>query len=134
MPGIELTVSGTPDEALNRRLATELTALTCETLRKEPERTMVMIHHVPHKQWFINTRSLADQGKNSFRLEVTITEDSNTRDEKEAYQKRVFALLAELIGNVHPHSNVHIVDCKGSAYGYGGITQERRFHAQGTPA
>src|ERR1700760_4452332 len=116
MPGIKLTVSGRPDETLSRRLATELTAFTCATLRKQPERTMVQVHYVPHEHWFIGSRSLADHGKNSFRLEVTITEDTNSRDEKSIYQKKAFALLSELIGNLHPHSNVHIIDCGAVSY------------------
>jgi 4-oxalocrotonate tautomerase len=128
MPGIKLTVSGRPDERLSRRLATELTAFTCTTLRKKPERTMVQVHYVPHEHWFIDSRSLADHGKNSFRLEVTITDGTNSRDEKSIYQKEAFALLSELIGNLHPHSNVHIIDCEPIAYGYGGITQEYRYY------
>lgn len=131
MPGIKLTVSGLPDEALSRRLAAELTALTCATLRKKPERTMVQVHYVAHPHWFISSRSLADHGKNSFRLEVTITEGTNTRDEKSAYQKKAFALLSELIGNLHPHSNVHIIDCGAVSYGYGGLTQEYRYNHEG---
>ena len=128
MPGLKLTVSGTPDEALSRRLAAELTALTCSTLRKKPERTMVQVRYLPREQWFIEARSLADHGKNSFRLEVTITEGTNTRDEKSLYQKRAFVLLSELIGNLHPHSNVHIIDCGAISYGYGGLTQEYRYN------
>ncbi|OAF11376.1 tautomerase family protein [Bradyrhizobium neotropicale] len=134
MPGIQLTIPGHADQALNRRLAAELTALACAVLRKKPERTMVMIRNIPHEQWFIHAKSLADHGKNSFRLEVTITEDTNTKDEKTLYQKRAFDLLSELIGNLHPHSNVHIIDCKASSYGYGGLTQEHRYHVQDAAA
>ena len=131
MPGLKLTVSGAPDEALSRRLAAELTALTCTTLRKVPERTMVQVRYLPQEHWFIAARSLADYGKNSFRLELTITEGTNTRDEKSAYQKKAFALLSELIGNLHPHSNIHIIDCDAVSYGYGGLSQEYRYNHEG---
>jgi 4-oxalocrotonate tautomerase len=130
MPGLKLTVSGQPDAALSARLAAELTTLTCSTLRKLPERTMVMVHYVPHEHWFIQARSLAEHGRNSFRLEVTITEDTNTKDEKAVYQKEAYELLARLIGNLHAHSNVHVIDCKAAGYGYGGLTQEYRYHAK----
>lgn len=128
MPGIKLTVSGTPDEALSRRLATELTNLTCTILRKKPDRTMVQVRYLPREHWFIEARSLAEHGRNSFRLELTITAGTNTREEKAIYQKRTFDLLAELIGNLHPHSNVHIIDCDAASYGYGGLSQEYRYH------
>ena len=58
---------------------------------------------------------------------VTITDETNTRSEKSDYHKAAYALLAELIGNVHPHSSIHIVDCPPTSYGYGGITQEWRY-------
>ena len=134
MPGIKLTVSGEPDEALSRRLAAELTALTCTILKKKPTRTMVQVHYLPREHWFIEARSLAEHSRNSFRLELTITEATNTRDEKTVYQKRAFDLLAESIGNLHPHSNVHIIDCDAVSYGYGGLTQEYHYNHQGSPA
>jgi 4-oxalocrotonate tautomerase len=125
MPGIVLTVSGEANGVSSQRLAEEITRLTCSVLRKEPERTMVILRHVPHDQWFIGSRSLADYGKNSFRLEVTITDETNTKAEKAAYHQAAFTLLSDLIGNLHPHSNIHVMDCRAAAYGYGGVTQER---------
>ncbi|WGS18222.1 MULTISPECIES: hypothetical protein [unclassified Bradyrhizobium] len=62
------------------------------------------------------------------RLEVTITEGTSTRDEKSVYQNKAFALLSKLIGNLHPHANVHIIDCGAVSYGYGGFTQEYRHN------
>jgi len=128
MPGILLKISGRPDPELTRRIVPEMMALTCEVLDKEPERTMVMVDYVPHDNWFIAGRSLAELDKNSFRLEVTITDETNTRAQKAEFHRAAFALLSELIGNVHPHSNIHIHDCRASAYGYGGVTQEHRYH------
>lgn len=134
MPGILLTISGEPDDELAQRVAEEITNLTCSVLRKRPEQAMMMIRHVPHRAWFIDKRSLSAWGKNSFRLEVTITRDTNTRTEKAEFHKQAFALLSRLLGDVHPHSNVHIIDCSAAAYGYGGITQEHRFqHADEKP-
>lgn len=126
MPGIILTVSGEADGARTRRLAEEIATLTCRVLKKEPGRTAVFVRYQPAEQWFIAGRSLLEHGKNAFRLEVTITDETNTKAEKAAYQREAFDLLSGLIGNLHPHSNVHIIDCRASAYGYGGISQEER--------
>jgi 4-oxalocrotonate tautomerase len=90
-----------------------------------------MVQHVAPGDWFINRQSLAELGKNSFRLEVTITDETNTKTQKAAYQKAAFELLSKRIGNVHPHSNVHLIDCRASAYGYGGVTQEYRHQHPG---
>ena len=127
MPGITLKISGHPDAELTRRIVPEITSLTCALLDKEIARTMVMIEYIPHGDWFIAGASLAELGKNSFRLEVTITDETNTKAQKAAYHEAAFAALSGLIGNVHPHSNIHVIDCRASAYGYGGLTQEHRY-------
>jgi len=132
MPGVFLTVSGETDQVLTNRLAVEVAQLTCKVLNKDLDRTTVVIAYVPNDQWFIAGRSLAQHGRNAFRLEVTITDETNTRAEKAAFHKAAFALLSNLIGDLHPHSNIHIVDCRATAYGYGGTTQARHYHQAGT--
>jgi len=134
MPGILLKISGEPDPALTPRVVHEIMALTCRVLDKQPERTMVMVDYVPRENWFIAGRSLVEHEANSFRLEVTITDETNTRAQKAEFHRAAFALLCELIGNVHPHSNIHVIDCRASAYGYGGVTQEYRSHHDGATA
>lgn len=130
MPGIILTVSGQPNAALTSRLAADIADLTCRVLKKELARTSVLIRYQPAEHWFIAGRALADDGRNAFKLEVTITDETNTRDEKAAFHKEAFGLLSQIIGNLHPHSNIHVIDCRSSAYGYGGVTQdEYRFRA-----
>lgn len=127
MPGITLTVSGHPDAALCRQLAQAVARLTCESLDKRIDQTMVILRTVDPEHWFIGGRSLAELGRNSFRLEVTISDETNTRAEKKAYHADAYALLCDLIGNVHPHSNIHVIDCRLTAYGYGGVTQAHRL-------
>lgn len=128
MPGISLTLSGQPDAALTNLLAEKIADLTCNMLQKDLQRTAVIIHYQPAEAWFIAGQSLAAHGKNAFKLEVTITDETNTKAEKAAFHKAAFQMLSTLIGNLHPHSNIHIIDCRASAYGYGGVTQE--FYAQ----
>lgn len=127
MPGIILTLSRQPDAALSRRLATTLATLTTEILNKELARTAVLIRHIPKDQWFIAGRTLEEHGKEAFRLEVTISDETNTRAEKARFHRAAFDRLSEIIGNLHPHSNIHVVDCRATAYGYGGETQNARL-------
>lgn len=47
MPGITLQLSGREDVAL----ATALTTLTCEVLKKRPEQTTVLVRFVPPELW-----------------------------------------------------------------------------------
>ena len=37
--------------------------------------------------------------------------------------------MGELLGPVHEESYAHVDEVKGDAYGFGGLTQERRYIA-----
>lgn len=128
MPGIALTVSGKADQALTNRLATEIIDLTSQLFNKPHDRTWVIVRYEPKENWFVDGHSLADLGKNAFRLWVTITDETNSKAEKAAYHKAAFDLLSKLIGNVHPISNIYVIDARAAAYGYTGLTQEYGFH------
>jgi 4-oxalocrotonate tautomerase len=38
--------------------------------------------------------------------------------------------MAQLLGPLHEESYVHVHDVRGDAYGFGGLTQERRYIAR----
>ncbi|WP_297908196.1 4-oxalocrotonate tautomerase [Thiomonas sp.] len=132
MPFVTLQYTAPADAALAARLASELADLVCAVLRKDPLRTSVLLRPADPAHWFIAGRRLADTGRHAFRLEVTVTDETNTRAEKQRFQREAFALLSRLFGDIHPHSNVHVIDCRAAAYGYGGISQEE--HWSRTPA
>ncbi|NVN66340.1 4-oxalocrotonate tautomerase [Pseudomonas putida] len=127
MPGITLTLSGAPDAALASRLSHELTELTARVLDKLPSQTMVIVRFVDPGLWFIDSESLESLGRNSFRLEVTITDETTTVEQKRRYQRESYDLLSQRIGNVHPHSNVHLIEVCATAYGYGGVPQAAKL-------
>ena len=127
MPGITLTLSGAPDAALASRLSHELTELTARVLDKLPSQTMVIVRFIDPGLWFIDSESLESLGLNSFRLEVTITDETTTVEQKRRYQRESYDLLSQRIGNVHPHSNVHLIEVRATAYGYGGVPQAAKL-------
>ncbi|MGE8170053.1 tautomerase family protein [Pseudomonas putida] len=127
MPGITLTLSGAPNATLASRLSHELTELTARILDKQPSQTIVIVRFVDPGLWFIDSESLESLGRNSFRLEVTITDETTTVEQKRRYQRESYELLSERFGNVHPHSNVHLIDVRATAYGYGGVPQAAKL-------
>lgn len=134
MPFIQLKLSGERDPALARAAATRVTALTRQHLRKDPALTAVAVEFVPAEQWFIGAAALSTQGARSFHLAIGVTDETNTKDEKAAYIAAVYAALDELLGGVHTTSYVHVHDVRAAGYGYGGLTQERRYvQAQAAP-
>lgn len=126
MPHIDLQISGTPDAALTRRSAAAVAELTQRVLGKKPEVIAITVRYLAREDWIIGGRSLTEQDRNAFHLDISVTDETNTKAEKAAFLRETFAALAELIGKVHPCSYIHVIDARAAAYGYGGLTQEYR--------
>lgn len=127
MPFLNVKISASPDEALSGRIASTLQALTVRHLKKRPVVTSIAMTSVAPEHWFVGGRSLAEQGKGSFWLDIKVTDGTNMKDEKSAYIASVFAAMAELLGPLHEESYVLVHDVRAEAYGYGGLTQEYRY-------
>lgn len=126
MPHLQLQISGTPDAALSARAAEAVADLTVRVLGKERHVIAIAVQYVPRDAWFIGGKSLAALGRNAFHLDISVTDETNTKAQKAAYLQAVHQTLSELIGDVHDCSYVHVIDARAAAYGYGGKTQEYR--------
>ena len=132
MPFIHVRYSTPTEKDLRQPIAAFLTETTARVLRKKPEVTAVAVEQVPASHWFIGSRSLADHRKATFFVEVRVTRGTNVKEEKAAYLREVFRGLESLLGPVHPESYVHVHEAEGDAYGYGGLSQEARWHRANT--
>ncbi|MGO4328883.1 4-oxalocrotonate tautomerase family protein [Cupriavidus sp. 2TAF22] len=128
MPHINLQISGKPDAALTRRTAAAVAEITQRVLGKKPEVIVVAVQYVDHDAWIVGGAPLSEQKRNAFHLDISVTDETNTKAEKAQFLREVFDTMAELIGNVHPVSYIHVVDARAATYGYGGLTQEYRYH------
>jgi 4-oxalocrotonate tautomerase len=127
MPFIQVKISGERDAALAAQAAQRITALTQQHLRKDPALTAVAVEFVAPELWFIANASLASLQMRSFYLNISITDETNTKDEKALFIAAVYAAMGELLGDVHEKSYVLVAAAQSGAYGYGGITQEERY-------
>ena len=98
-------------------------------LHKDPKVTAIIVKSVDAADWFAGGKSLAEQSLASFWLDVHVSEGTNTKDEKAAYLAALFQRMGELLGPLHEESYAHVDEVKGDAYGFGGLTQERRYIA-----
>jgi 4-oxalocrotonate tautomerase len=116
-----------PSQDVTDKIASVLTDLTAEVLKKKRELTAVAVEYVASEQWFIGGTSLAEQALRSFYLDIKVTEGTNTKDEKALYVSRVFAAIEGIVGSVAPASYIVIHEVRADSWGYQGETQEFRY-------
>ena len=127
MPIINVKVSGAPSPALTRQITDFLLDATTGILKKKRELTAIIIDYVDPACWSIGGATLNELKQQSFSLNIKITDETNTKDEKTAYIQAVFSGFERLLKNLHEHSYIYIEDVRAAAYGFGGKTQEYRY-------
>jgi 4-oxalocrotonate tautomerase len=127
-----ITVSYTTSRqspSLKADIANAVSELTAEILHKDPKVTAIIVKSVDADDWFAGGKSLAEQKLASYWLDIHVSEGTNTKDEKAAYLAAMFKRMTEILGPLHPETYLHVDEVKGDAYGFGGLTQERRYIA-----
>ena len=131
MPHIVLHLSGAPDATRTRQAVDAVVGLTQSILGKKRPVIAVAVQHIAADQWFIGGETLASLGRSAFQLDISITDETNTKAEKARYLREVHAAMAALMPDLHEVSYVHVIDARAAAYGYGGLTQEHRHQQAG---
>ena len=128
MPILNVKVSAMKSAVLTKSISGILLELTGRILHKKPEVTSIAIDYVDPDDWIVAGRSLTEQGKSSIFFDIKITDETNTKAEKAQYIREAFDSFSKLLGNLHEVSYIYIEDVRATAYGYGGLTQECRYH------
>ena len=128
MPILNVKVSAKKSPELTRKIADLLLDLTSRILKKKRGVTAIAIEYVEPDAWVVGGQLLSEQGKNSFYFDIKITDETNTKDEKAQYIKEAFKGFEQLLGNLHEESYIYVQDVRATSYGYGGLTQEYRYH------
>jgi 4-oxalocrotonate tautomerase len=128
MPVLNIKVSAKRSPELTERISAILLDLTTRILKKKPEVTSIAIDYVHPDDWIVGGRSLSEQGKSSLYFDIKITDETNTKAEKAEYIQQAFEAFRRLLGNLHEESYIYVQDVRAASYGYGGKTQEYRFH------
>jgi 4-oxalocrotonate tautomerase len=128
MPILNVKVSGDKDAAVTKKVTALLLDCTTRILKKKANVTAITIQYVPRDCWVVGGELLSEQNKNSFYLDIKVTDETNTKDEKADYIREVFAGVQGILGDLHDESYIYVEDVRAAAYGYGGRTQEFRYH------
>lgn len=127
MPYIHVQVSGPADDALAERIADTATRLTATLLGKRADLSTAVVDFIPSRRWRVADRVLRDGEPRAYHWLVSITDETNTKQEKAAYLAAVHQAMVELLGGAAEHSYIHVADLRAAAYGYAGVTQEHRY-------
>ncbi|MHB1245596.1 MAG: tautomerase family protein [Sulfuriferula sp.] len=128
MPILNVKVSAKKSAELTQSISDILLELTARILNKKREVTSIAIDYVNPDDWIVGGKSLTKLGKSSIYFDIKITDETNTKDEKAQYIRETFDAFRNLLGNLHEISYIYIEDVHATAYGYGGETQEYRYH------
>ena len=128
MPILNVKVSGTKSPELTMQISALLLDLTTRILKKKREVTAITIDYIDPDNWIVGGKSLSEQRKNSFYFDIKITDETNTKDEKALYIKEAFDGFARILGSLHDESYIYVQDVRAASYGFGGCTQEYRYH------
>ncbi|MBI2747665.1 MAG: tautomerase family protein [Burkholderiales bacterium] len=133
MPTLQLKVSPLQNPSRYRTLAQALTRLTAEHLHKRAKVRTVMIDDLPAARWYVG--GIDVQRPTAF-LEISITQGTNTAEQKAAFMAAAFAELQEQLGAGQPlaeASYVIVRELPAGDWGYGGRTQAARQAARAQP-
>lgn len=128
MPILNVKVSAEKSPELVKQISDLLLDLTSRILKKKREVTAIAIDFVGRDSWVVGGLLLSEQNKNSFYFDIKITDETNTKDEKALYIKEAYAGFERILGNLHEESYIYVQDVRAASYGYGGYTQEYRYH------
>lgn len=131
MPHIVVHLSGQPDAALTRKTVDTVAELTQSVLGKQLPVIAITVQYIAADAWFIGGQSLASLGKSAFHLDISVTDETNTKAEKARFLREVHAAMAKIRPDLHEVSYIHVIDARAAAYGYGGQTQEYRHQQTG---
>jgi len=128
MPIINVKIAAQESRELTATVSSSLVELTSRILKKKPEVTSVAVTYLSPEHWSVGGTPLSEQGKSCFYFDIKITDETNTKAEKEQYVREAYAMFVRILGNVHEVSYIYVDDVRATAYGYGGLTQEYRYH------
>lgn len=128
MPILTVKVSGKKNAETTKKVSELLIELTTKILGKKKELIAIAIEYVDTDSWIVGGKLLSEQGKNSFYFDIKITDETNTKAEKAQYIKEAFEGFEKILGNLHEESYIYVEDVRATAYGFGGYTQEYRYH------
>ncbi len=134
MPILNVKLNSKPDPVTTQKVATLLTDLTHNILKKRREVTAIQVEYVQPEQWFIGGTPTPLGSRQTFSLDIKVTAGTNTKDEMKAYLAAVFSGMEGILGKLDTASYSVIDEVRADSWSFGGPTQEERYVTGGQSA
>lgn len=128
MPIINVKISGQVNKNKRDEIIELILNKTENILQKKRELCAICLQFIDKENWSIGGFKLVETEKNSFYLNIKITDETNLKAQKAQYINELYDGFAKIMGNIDEKSYIHVEDVRAAAYGFGGKTQEYRFH------
>lgn len=124
MPVIELSFVENKKEVDFAYIADALTSLTADILYKDPKATLVKINEVKSETTFAGS----EEQKHYFDLNIRITKDTNSKEEKALWISAVNHFMNKylIIDKDQTLNYITVQEISADSWGYGGLTQFSR--------
>jgi 4-oxalocrotonate tautomerase len=131
MPYAELKINPMPTPEQAASLARGITDALVEETGKRREVTAAHITGSEARLWTIGS---VPSDKTTAYLEIKITQETNSQDEKASLIVRLHQLLVATFGELEEASYIVIHELPAQNWGYAGLTQASRAQQQGAYA
>ena len=126
MPTLQLQISPLQNPSRYSALADALTRITEQQLDKRSAVTAVVIDDIPAARWYIGGAAVT---RPTACLEISVTQGTNTPEQKAAFIATAYAELEAQLGagqGLEAASYVIVREVPATDWGYGGQTQADR--------
>ncbi len=123
MPYVDVQLQPAPSPEQANTLAQGITDALADITHKRPEVTSVRIGSPPVQTWTIGGAPCL---KTTASLDIKITVNTNTQEEKSALIARLHGLLESTLGDLAEASYIMIHELPAENWGYAGRTQAAR--------
>lgn len=127
MPILNVKISGEYCPNKSKQINDLLLEKTENILEKKRELCAICIQYIDKANWSIGGETLINLKKNSFYLDIKITDETNLKSQKAKYIKEVSDGMSQILGDIDEKSYIYVEDVRAASYGFGGLTQEYRF-------
>jgi len=126
MPYINISLSKNLETEQRKRLYEQTTILMNTVMGKNPEVTVVNIQESAPQQWSINADSLTVNDPAGAYVDIKVTDQTNTPEEKADMISKTVKMLQDIVGTIQEACYVVIDAISADSWGYNGKTQAAR--------